>query len=198
MVQAKPRFKTIEEYAALTTSDLPECRFELVNGEIIEIGAEARQNIEIASFLFAVLLQFVPFYLLHRGTEVEVISNYVTCREPDLMVLSEETRVAMQRDKRSIVTLTMPNPSLVVEVVSQGDETDPNYKRDYEQKPQEYAARGIPEYWRIDPQRNVVTVLVLQGFAYQEMDYRGSDRVYSPRFPTLQLTADQILNLGDG
>jgi hypothetical protein len=34
MVQAKPRFKTIEEYAALITSDRPECRFELVNGEI--------------------------------------------------------------------------------------------------------------------------------------------------------------------
>jgi Uma2 family endonuclease len=196
MVQAKPRFQTIEDYAALDTSDLPECRFELVNGEIIEIGAENHQNIEIAGFLYIMLAQHISYYLLARGTEIQVTSDSVTCREPDLIVLTEETRNAMRRDKRSIVTLTMPNPALVVEVVSPGGNTSDNYQRDYVEKPVEYAARGIPEYWRIDPSRFVVAVLRLEAGQYVSTTFQGNDRLISPTFPDLKLTADQIFNAG--
>jgi Uma2 family endonuclease len=196
MVQAKTRFTTIEEYAALTTSDLPEGRFELVYGEIIEMGAETDQNIKIAIFLITVLVQYIPFYLLRRGTEIQVKSPFVTCREPDLIVLTPEANDAMQADKRSIIRLSMPNPLLVVEVVSPGDENDPNYQRDYLEKPHEYAQRGIPEYWRIDPSQKVVAVLRLEGTAYQVTEFQGSDRVLSPAFPELTLTAEAILNPG--
>jgi Uma2 family endonuclease len=196
MVQAKPRFQSIEDYTALTTSELPECRFELVNGEIIEMGAENLQNIRIATLLIVTLARFVAFHLIHRGTEVEVTSDYVTCREPDLMVITPETDAAMAADRRSLITLSMPNPALVVEVVSPGDEQDANYQRDYVEKPQEYAARGIPEYWRIDPSRFVVTVLQLEVGQYRSTTYQGDERIVSPTFPALTLTAEQILNAG--
>jgi Uma2 family endonuclease len=196
MTQAKVRFSNIEEYAALTTSDLPECRFELVDGVIVEMGAENLQNNAIASFLFATLLRFVPSYLLHRGVEVEVTSAYVTCREPDLMVLPAETFDAMQLDKRAIITLAMPNPALVIEVVSPGEPGSDNYKRDYEQKTKEYAARGIPEYWLIDPGRQMMIVLVLKNGQYRGEELRGSDRVVSPAFPDLNLTVEQVLRAG--
>jgi Uma2 family endonuclease len=39
----------------------------------------------------------------------------------------------------------------VIEVVSPGTESTDNDKRDYEQKPSEYAERDIPEMWLIDP-----------------------------------------------
>jgi Uma2 family endonuclease len=149
MPQAKVRFTNIEAYAALDTSDLPECRFELVDGVIVEMGAENTLNIKIATFLMVALARIVPYSLIYRGTEIEVTSPYVTCREPDLMVLTEAADQALQDDKRSIVKLTMPNPALVIEVVSPGEPGSENYKRDYEQKPKEYAARGIPEYWLI-------------------------------------------------
>jgi Uma2 family endonuclease len=196
MTQAKVRFTNIEAYAGLDTSDLPECRFELVDGVIVEMGAENDRNNVIASFLFAVLLQFAPYYLLRRGTEIEVDSVYVTCREPDLMVLTESTDKALQDDKRSIVKLTMPNPALVIEVVSPGEPGSDNYKRDYEQKPKEYAARGIPEYWLIDPSRQMMIVLVLKNGQYRGEELRGSDRVVSPAFPDLNLTAEQVLSAG--
>jgi Uma2 family endonuclease len=196
MVQARPRFKTIEEYASLSTSDLPECRFELVDGELVEMGAENDQNIRIASFLFSVLLQSIPFYLLRRGTEIQVERLSVTCREPDLMVLTPECDAALQADQRSLITLEMPPPALVLEIVSPGSENSSNYQRDYVDKPKEYAARGICEYWLIDPVRDVVMVLVLAGKGYQGNEFRGSDRVISPAFPDLQLTAEDILNAG--
>jgi Uma2 family endonuclease len=45
-----------------------------------------------------------------------------------------------------IVLMDMPPPLLVVEVVSPNQE-----KRDYRYKRTEYAARGIAEYWIVDP-----------------------------------------------
>jgi Uma2 family endonuclease len=42
-----------------------------------------------------------------------------------------------------------------------------NPTHDYQTKRTEYAQAGIPEYWIIDPQQNLVTVLVLRGKDYQ-------------------------------
>ena len=196
MVQAKAYFNNIEEYAALDPSDLPQGRYELVDGVIVEMGAESLQNIDIASFLFSVLLQFVPYILIHRGTEIQIDSLALTSRQPDLMVLTMETRSAMQRDKRALITLNMPAPALVVEVVSPGSDTSDNYQRDYIRKRQEYATRGILEYWLIDPFRAVVIVLRLEDSAYKATEFRGTEQIISPTFPDLQLTAEQILNAG--
>jgi Uma2 family endonuclease len=42
--------------------------------------------------------------------------------------------------KEACLDLCDPNPILVIEIVSPGNESSNNYKRDYEQKPKEYAA----------------------------------------------------------
>jgi hypothetical protein len=38
-------------------------------GVIVEMGDENDGNVVIAGFLFSVLLQFVPHYLMRRGTD---------------------------------------------------------------------------------------------------------------------------------
>ena len=43
----------IEQYAALDPSDLPEGNYELVDGVIVEMGAESDQNLEIVALLFS-------------------------------------------------------------------------------------------------------------------------------------------------
>ncbi len=52
---------------------------------------------------------------------------------------------------------------LVMEVVSPD-----NPNRDYKTKRTEYAQAGIPEYWIVDPQKELVTVLTLQGRHYRQ------------------------------
>ena len=42
----------------------------------------------------------------------------------------------------------------------------------------------------------MVLVLTLKNGAYQAREFRGSDRIVSPTFPNLQLTAEQILRAG--
>jgi Uma2 family endonuclease len=84
----------------------------------------------------------------------------------------------------------------VIEVVSPGDEESKNYTRDYEDKANEYADRQIPEYWIIDPVREVVLVLTLKGKRYQRKSFRGQMAIVSPTFPNLNLTAEQVLRAG--
>ena len=198
MTQAKSRFRTIEQYAALDPSDLPEGNYELVNGEIIELPAESDPNVEIAMFLTVMLAQFMSSRLIRRGTEIFVTSRTVTSRYPDLMVLTEEGRAAIKGATRSAITHEMPAPALVIEIVSPGEPGDKkNYDRDYVDKPKEYAARGIPEFWQVDPIRSVVVVLTLKDGAYRSGEFRGNERVISPTFPDLQLTAEQVLRAGN-
>jgi Uma2 family endonuclease len=50
-----------------------------------------------------------------------------------------------------------------MEVVSVGEEAR---DRDTRQKPLDYAAAGIPEYWIVDPENRTITVLSLDGTEY--------------------------------
>jgi Putative restriction endonuclease len=113
----------------------------------------------------------------------------------------------MEGATRSLILMDMPPPLLVVEVVSQCvarvprvEATDepvrvsPNQEnRDYRYKRSEYAARGIAEYWIVDPIAQKVTVLEwVEGF-YDERVYQGDSAIASAIFANLQLTATEVL-----
>lgn len=194
MTQAKPRFQSFEEF--LNYDDGTDARYELVDGELVELPTESWDAGAISLYLFTQLLAFVPYYLVrHKDTEVAVPSSSVRARIPDLMVVSEATAVQMS-GRKGLIPLDSPPPILVVEVVSPGEPGTQNYDRDYVEKPREYALRGILEYWLIDPERAIVRVLSLSDSVYAVQEFRDGDRVISPMFPNLQLTADQILRAG--
>ena len=98
-------------------------------------------------------------------TEIAVSGYRATARIPDLMVLTEEAAAALQGAARSILLTDMPPPALVVEVVSPGIESE---QRDYRYQRFEYAARGIQEYWVVDPAAAQVMVLTWVAGLYEE------------------------------
>jgi Uma2 family endonuclease len=185
---------TLEEY--LNYDDGTDTRYELVDGVLVEMGAESDVNVLIAIALLVALSQFVPIYRLRNKTEIAISGRDASTQYPDLIVLSEDGADALVGKKRSLITPDMPAPALVVEVVSPGEPGTPNYNRDYVDKPLEYAARSIPEYWIIDPERQVIMVLTLMGDSYQSQAFRGTDAIASPTFPELNLTVEQVLNVG--
>lgn len=188
---------TWEEFVAY--DDGTGSRYEWVNGALVEMGAESDANNLIGMLLISVFLQFVPYYRLRRGTEIAICGNagnILTSRIPDLMVLTEAGALAMPSQQRSRITADMPAPALVVEVVSPGEPGESNYDRDYVEKRQEYAARGIPEYWIIDPKRQVVIVLTLVGQSYHEQVFSGAAKFSTLLFANLEITAEQILQAG--
>jgi Uma2 family endonuclease len=185
---------TLEDY--LTYDDGLDSRYELIDGVLIAMGAESDDNTLIGIFLIAMFLPFVAYDRLRNKTEIAVSRSTVSTRYPDLMVLSDASVAALAGQKRSLLTLDMPGPQLVVEVVSPGEPGEDNYDRDYVDKRREYAARGIGEYWIVDPARKVVLVLCLDGTVYKEQQFQGQKLIVSPTFPKLKLTAEQVVNAG--
>ena len=193
MTVATDRRMTLKEF--LTYDDGTDQRYELVDGVLVEMGAESRINIRIAVFL----IQY--FSSLGLGDDrigikemIEVKSAFVaTARDADLIIHSEESSRALDGRSESCLTLDDPNPLLIVEVISPGTESTDNYQRDYVQKPREYSERGIPEFWQIDPSRDRVRVLTLNGGTYQVKEFRGNEAIVSVTFPELDLTVARIL-----
>lgn len=194
MVQAKPKM-TLEEFIAY--DDGTDTRYELEDGVLVEMPTESPRNTKIAVFLIILFVQMgIPMGRIGIKHLIAVVSDDVKAREPDLVIHSEASAAAVDDTDQAIVLPDMPVPMLVIEVVSPGGESSENYQRDYIRKRREYATRGIPEYWLIDSDRAVVTVLQLDSRRYVGRMFRGSDRVDSPTFGLLQLTAEQILRAG--
>lgn len=188
MTVATTKKMTLEEF--LQFDDGTDNLYELENGELIPMPSESELNSRIAMFLVAYFLKLgIPYYRLRMKTEIAVSSRQAGLRVPDLVVFSEELATVMQGATRSLILMDMPPPLLVVEVVSPNQEN-----RDYRYKRSEYAARGITEYWIVDPMGQKVTVLEwVEGF-YEQRVYTGNEVICSPLFTDLKLTAGEVLN----
>jgi len=80
------------------------------------------------------------------------------------------------------------SPILAVEIVSEGNPQD-----DYRYKRSEYAVRGIPEYWIVDPIKSKISILLLVEGFYERTEFTGNQTILSETFPELTLTVEQIL-----
>jgi Uma2 family endonuclease len=182
---------TFEEYLAY--DDGTDTCYELVDGALVVMPVESDENTLITTFLFAQLLQRFPYYLIANKTEIEVSGRRATCRLPDLMVHTEESKAAISGATRSIITRDMPPPALIIEVVSPGST---NRARDYRHKRTEYAAREVAEYWIVDAEEQQVTVCQWIDGAYEDTTVRGSDRIPSAVIPDFDVTVEQIFAAG--
>jgi Uma2 family endonuclease len=155
MTQATPhtKFLTFEEYLAY--DDGTDTRYELVDGELVEMPPESPENNRIAKRLLLELLKHFPMdFVAYKDTEIEVSGKRAKCRIPDLIVHTEESLLALEGATRATITRDMPSPAIAIEIVSPGIA---NRNRDYRYKRTEYAARGITEYWIVDPQEQQIT-----------------------------------------
>lgn len=182
---------SFEEY--LTYNDGTDTRYELVDGELIPMSLGTGKHGAIAKFLER-LFDDESVKIGARWTaqkfSVGVRSprggRWDTSRIPDVTVLPIEQWKALFT-REAVIELNEPPPVLVVEVVSESTKT-----ADYRTKRSEYAVLNIPEYWIVDPLEETVTVCTLVEGFYDATQFRGSDRITSPTFSALQLTAEQV------
>jgi len=195
MTFTQTRFSSFEAYLTANMSDLPEGRCEYWDGELIPVMSESLLNEAIANYLYLVLWQMgILIDLISPGKVNIVVSGRPRTRFPDLTLLDDAHLLLMKSSIR--LGTTMPPPRLVVEVVSPGDENSDNYTRDYHDKRDQYADRGIPEYWLIDPQRSWVMVGLLVAGRYEFTTFRGNQAIGSQVLPTLDLTVARVLARG--
>lgn len=104
-------------------------------------------------------------------------------REPDLLLLLSA------RDPRRQNRYWL-GADFVIEVVSPDDP-----KRDTVQKRREYARAGIPEYWIVDPIRQAITVLQLDGKRYAvHGTFRRGETATSVLVPTFVVDVSAALD----
>ncbi|MHC5722749.1 MAG: Uma2 family endonuclease [Nostoc sp.] len=191
--QHPTKLLTFEEFLAY--DDRTDIRYELVDGELIEMPTQSQENCDIAKFLLFELAKHFPFTLLaYKDIEIEVSGRRATCRLPDLVVHTQESKAALIGSPRNLITRDMPPPALVVEVVSPGTE---NRSRDYRYKRTEYAARGITEYWIVDPELKQITVCKWVEGQYEDTVLQGTATIGSDVVPDWELIVEQVFAIAN-
>ncbi len=194
MTQARTKLASFEAYLAYSDAMPRGGRHEFIDGELVELPPESEENNWLALNLRDCLVPTVPRRLVRVHTceiQVPVLQpKDAANRFPDLVVLRPEHLALTLR--RLTITLDMPPPRLIAEIVSPGKT---NRDRDYRHKRSQYAAVGVPEYWLIDPSAQQVVVLTLDNGIYREFGLFGpGSTLMSVELPDLVLRADQLLN----
>ncbi len=191
-VSAPAKLLSLDEYLVYQTDS--DVRYELVNGKLVEMPTESPKNCAIAKLLLLELAKHISILLIFlKDLEIVVSGSRAKVRLPDLTILSEEGYAALVGKTSNTITGDMPVPALVVEVVSPGQE---NRDRDYRFKRTEYAARGIAEYWIIDPQSQQITICLWVNGQYEDTIYTEDSALVSTIVPKFSLSSNQILAFG--
>ncbi len=145
------------DYLAIT--DSTNRLIELTDGQVEFLAMPTELHQAILEFLFDAIRAFVKPRGLGqvRFAPLRVRIGPGRFRDPDIVFLRKEN--FQKRSNRF-----WSGADFVVEVVS--DDAS-SRKRDYEQKPVDYAKAGIREYWIVDPQELRITVLILDGTEYR-------------------------------
>lgn len=147
---------TESEYLRLTESTNK--LVELTDGDIrvLEMPTTAHQL--IVQFLLDVFRAFVQpkdlGLVLFAPLRVKIRNRKF--REPDLVFMLAEHADRMGNDY-------WIGADLVVEIVSDSSE---GRKRDLQEKREDYAEAGVPEYWIVDPVEKKISVLALEDGRY--------------------------------
>lgn len=157
----------------------------------MSITSSNLRHLMIVHFLYNLLYEQVnhgfPNWFV-ASYAVGVCSREQQRHYPEISVMDMESLFSLDRKN----TILGQHPlRLAVEVVKAGRI---NYQRDYSLKKADYENLEIPEYWIVDPQANQILIHQLVNGHYRARKHEDTERIISPTFPTIALTAAQILS----
>ncbi|WP_341527397.1 Uma2 family endonuclease [Nostoc sp. UHCC 0302] len=201
MFQALPKTITFEEFLNLKPDS--GC-YELHDGVIVEMQPVGDHE-EINGFLAGeITLEFKRLklpYIIPKQALVKV-PDRESGYSPDVIVINQKNLSSEPMWKKSSTVTQAASVPLVIEVVST------NWKDDYAHKLVDYETFGVPEYWIVDylalggrryignPKQPTISIYYLVDDEYQVNQFRATERIISPTFPELNLTAEQIFQAG--
>jgi Uma2 family endonuclease len=203
MIQAIPKLVTFEDFVAWR----PEGgRYELHDGVIVEMAQPVGDHEDVVGFIARKLtVEFDRLNLPLTIPKTALIkpTKSVSAYSPDVLLLNRLNLVNEPLWKKESTVSQAASIPLVVEVVSS------NWDDDYYMKQGKYESIGIPEYWIVDylglgakkftgnPKQPTISIYLLVDGEYQVRQFRNGERIESPTFPELNLTAEQIFQAGN-
>jgi Uma2 family endonuclease len=134
--------------------------FALDSNHFVEYSDGYLEFLPMPTIFHQLILQFLykhlDAYVVERELGIVIVSGYKVrlragkYREPDILFIKEAHRSGIKKQY-------CEKADLVMEVVS-----EKNRPHDIKEKRVEYALAGIPEYWIVDPEAELITVLVLK------------------------------------
>ncbi len=155
---------TYEDYLKLEDDK----RYEVLEGELVEIPAPSVIHQRIVGRLFRKMSAFVEESDLGEVfiSPVDVVLSEENVLQPDVVFVSKENSHIV-KDKAILGA-----PDLVVEVISPS-----SFKRDTEDKRKIYARFGVKELWFVFPGERTVEVFSLKEGSYEvcSFDYEEGE-----------------------
>ncbi len=182
------RFPCQGEWTESTFLALPEGypRVELCDGHLEELPMPTDRHQACLTAMLLALLELakrVGGWARPAGLRVRLRPGVF--REPDVAFLEAASASAKGNEMWT-------GADLLVEVVSGGPE---DRARDYVAKRRDYALAGVREYWIVDPQDELITVLALDGDAYREHGvFRRGERAVSAAYPDLAVEVTAVID----
>ncbi len=155
MAEVAQKVLTWEDYLKGEPKELE--RYEIVDGEVMEVGAPNGEHQLVSRNLFRSLDDFVTHrelgVVLYAPFDVVVRKEPLKTRQPDLFFLSKE-RGGTPENIRQLARLEA-TPDLVVEIFSPSEE-----RERLGEKLDDYHRIGVPEVWLVRSEEKTVEVLV--------------------------------------
>lgn len=173
---------SVEQYLKLTnqTNRL----IEFTDGVLEVLPMPTKYHQAISRVLFLALLAVMERIggdVFYAPLRIEVRPG--TFREPDLLLVLNKADPRAQDQYWT-------GADLVIEIVSPD-----RPKRETEEKPLEYAEAGILEYWIVNPLKDTITVLALDGDAYVEHGvFQRGEHAVSRLLAGFNISVDQVLD----
>lgn len=204
MLQTLPKITTFQEFIDWLpeNSDL---RYELHYGNIVEMAQPVGEHEEIKGFLNVE----ISFEIKRLGLSYSVPNQVIVRPDdkdsgyfPDILVMNRANLPNESRWQKESILSSGASIPLVIEVVST------NWRNDYHLKFADYEEMGILEYWIVDyaalggrnfignPKQPTISICNLVEEEYQINKFQNGDRLISQTFPELNLTANQVFQLG--
>ena len=177
-------------------------RYELIDGELRDLeptGPHETVAGTLAGILYSTIRQIQQPWIVPKNCLIQPPAALATVLRPDVIVLDEITLKQEPLWQREPIVCNGSSIKLVVEVTSS------NWQDDYARKVEEYAFLEIPEYWIADfrglggirfigsPKQPTFTVNTLMNGQYHQTQFRLGEKIYSPLFPHLQFTLDELM-----
>jgi Uma2 family endonuclease len=172
---------TYDDYLALPDDGK---RYEVIEGEISMTPAPSPRHQEIQADLCARMVLHVREHLLGKVyvSPIDVVLSMVDIVQPDVLFVSKDRMDIVA--KKNIVGI----PNLIVEILSPS-----SAERDRVEKMDLYQRYGLPEYWIVDPDSQMVEVYLSVANRLEKVEtLKTGERLHSRQIPGLVLELSEI------
>lgn len=172
---------TYEDYVLLPTD---RNRYEILEGELTVTPAPSTKHQTASGNLFVLLAH----YIKERGlgklfhAPIDLILESTSVLQPDLLFVTKARQHIIT--ERAIEGV----PDLVIEILSPGTS-----RTDRVTKAQIYARYGVPHYWIVDPEQEVIEIYLLEIDGYRlAATLQGETPMIARPFTELEIVAREV------